>query len=140
MTGGKVFIDTNILVYAYDDTSGDKYTRALGVIEELWMSGMGVISTQVLQEFYVSVTRKISNPVGLAKAKEIVEDYLKWSTVIINGRIILSAIDVQREYKYSFWDSLIIASALDGGALILLTEDLTHGHIVKDLEIKNPLL
>jgi predicted nucleic acid-binding protein len=101
---------------------------------------MGIISTQVLQEFYVAITRKINKTVEITKAKEIVEDYLKWKTITINGSIIINAIDLQKDYKYSFWDSLIISSALEGGAVTLLTEDLNVGHKIKNLEILNPFI
>ncbi|MBF0607094.1 MAG: PIN domain-containing protein [Magnetococcales bacterium] len=140
MQGGKTFIDTNILVYAYDKTSGAKYTKALEIIEGLWMSGNGVISTQVLQEFYVTITRKIATPVGVLHAKEIIMDYLEWKTIIVDGEIILNAIDIQGKYKYSFWDSVIISSALKAEASLLLTEDLSNGQNIKNTGIRNPFV
>jgi predicted nucleic acid-binding protein len=138
MKEGRVFVDTNIFVYAYDDSAGKKHNRALEIMEELWITGRGIISTQVLQEFFVAVTRKIPNPVEPGRAKGIVEDYLKWRTVFITGGTILDAIDIHGGYKYSFWDSLIIASAFEGGAKIILSEDFSFRHKIKGIEIRNP--
>ena len=72
----KVFVDTNILVYAYDRGAGMKHEQALQVVEELWISGNGVLSTQVLQEFYVNVRRKAQNPISYKQARELINDYI----------------------------------------------------------------
>ena len=134
----KVFVDTNIIVYAYDVSAGEKHSKALEIMKDLWGTGNGITSTQVLQEFFVSVTGKIAKPLSIITAKEIVKDFLKWKTVIINGEIILEAIDIHNERRYSFWDSLIIASAIAGGAETLLSEDLSDNHKIKGIVIKNP--
>jgi predicted nucleic acid-binding protein len=134
----KVFVDTNIIVYAYDVSAGEKHSKALEIMKDLWGTGNGITSTQVLQEFFVSVTGKIAKPLSIITAKEIVKDFLKWKTVIINGEIILEAIDIHNERRYSFWDSLIIASAIAGGAETLLSEDLSDKHKIKGIVIKNP--
>lgn len=138
MNGGKVFVDTNVIVYAYDRSAGEKHHKAMEAMKDLWSAGHGMTSTQVLQEFFVSVTRKITKPLDISSAKAIVKDLLKWKTVTIDGEIILEAIDIHVEHGYSFWDSVIIASALSGGAGTLLSEDLSDKHRIKGIVIKNP--
>ncbi|MEW6213827.1 MAG: PIN domain-containing protein [Nitrospirota bacterium] len=138
MKEGKVFVDTNIIVYAYDASAGEKHSKALEIMKDLWGSGHGITSTQVLQEFFVSVTGKIAKPLDVITAKEIVKDFLKWKIVVVDGEIILEAIDIHNERKYSFWDSLIISSAIAGGAGTLLSEDLSDKHKIKGIVIKNP--
>lgn len=138
MRGDKVFLDTNIIVYAYDISDKEKHEKSVEILETIWRSGTGVISTQVLQEFFVSVTKKISKPLDVAIAKEVINDLSKWDVVVNNVQIILDAIDINQEYKYSFWDSMIIASAIGSGAKTLLSEDLSGGQIIKGVAIKNP--
>jgi predicted nucleic acid-binding protein len=140
MKDGKVFVDTNIIVYAYDVSAGEKHRKAVEIMKDIWSTGYGIISSQVLQEFFVNVTRKIAKPLNVLTAKEIVKDLLKWKTVSINGEIILEAIDIHNEHKYSFWDSAIIAAAIEGGAGVLLSEDLTNKQQIKGLVIKNPFI
>lgn len=138
MKGERLFVDTNILVYAYDISAGEKHAAAKGVLNELWDGGNGLVSTQVLQEFFVTVTRKISKPMDASAAKEIVKDLLKWKVVTVSGGLILDAIEVQQKYKYSFWDSLIIASGIHSGASAILSEDLSDRQKIKGIVIRNP--
>lgn len=138
MRGGKIFLDTNVLVYAHDASSGRKYDVALKTVLELWESGRGLLSTQVLQEFFYSVTRKIPKPMEVGTARQVVEDMLRWDVVVTNGDSLLAAIDIQTRYRYSFWDSMIVQSAIHGGADILLSEDLSDGQKIQGIEIKNP--
>ena len=140
MKDGKVFVDTNIIVYAYDISAGEKHRKAVEIMKDIWSTGFGIISSQVLQEFFVNVTRKIAKPLSALTAKEIVKDLLKWKTVSINGEIILEAIDIHNEHKYSFWDSAIIAAAIEGGAGVLLSEDFSDKHQIKGMVIKNPFI
>lgn len=134
----RVFVDTNIIVYAYDSSAGDKHLIAQKRMKELWRDGNGIISTQVLQEFFVTVTRKIPAPLDIMTAKEIVKDLLKWKTVSIDGALLLEAIDIHRGNTFSFWDSAIIAAAIEGGAGTLLSEDLSDGHAIRGIVIENP--
>jgi predicted nucleic acid-binding protein len=138
MTDGRVFVDTNIIVYAYDSSAGAKHSRAAEMLKDLWNTGRGIISTQVLQEFFVTTTRKIKKPMAVPIARDIVRDFLKWKTIVVDGEVILEAIDIHTDQKYSFWDSVIIASALQGGATTLLSEDLSSSHEIKGLVIHNP--
>lgn len=138
MRDGKVFVDTNILVYAYDVSAGAKHEEAAAIMGELWNTGRGAMSMQVLQEFFVNVTGKIPKPLAVATAREIVRDFLKWNPVLITGEIILDAVDLHTAHKYSFWDALIIVSAIESGAGVLLSEDLSDRHKIKNIVIKNP--
>ena len=136
----KVFLDTNILIYAHDTSAGKKHTLARNIVLELWESGEGVLSTQVLQEFFVCITKKIPKPLDVKLAKEIVNNLLKWDVVINNGESILEAIEIHIQHKYSFWDSMIIEAAIRGNASLLLSEDLSDGQIINGVKIKNPFL
>ncbi len=138
MPEDKAFIDTNIIIYAYDVTAGKKHQTARIIISDLWDSGLGVISTQVLQEFFVNVVQKIPKPLDIPQAKEIVRDFLKWHVVVNTGDSILDAIDISLRYGYSFWDSMIIEAAIKGGATVLISEDLQDGQVVSGVTIKNP--
>ncbi|MFA5617011.1 MAG: PIN domain-containing protein [Syntrophorhabdaceae bacterium] len=91
-----------------------------------------------MQEFFVTATRNISKPMDVAVAKEIVKDLLKRKVVTVSGGLILDAIELQQKYKYSFWDSLIIASGIHGGASTILSEDLSDKQEIKGVVIKNP--
>ena len=138
MPDDKVFLDTNIIIYAYDLTAGEKHEVAKKIILDLWDSGLGTISTQVLQEFFVIVTRKIPKPLATKLAKEIIKDLLKWNVVVNDGESILEAVNILLRYKYSFWDSMIIEAAIKSGAGILLTEDLSDGQTINGVTIMNP--
>jgi len=138
MPEDKAFIDTNIIIYAYDVTAGKKHETARIIITDLWDSGLGVISTQVLQEFFVNVVQKIPKPIDKQQAKEIVRDFLKWHVVVNTGDSIIDAIDICSRFGYSFWDSMIIEAAIKGGAAVLISEDLQDGQVLSGVTIKNP--
>ena len=134
----KIFVDTNVLVYAYDRGAGSKGDRAQAILEELWDEGSGILSTQVLQEFYVNVRRKAKKPISIKSARGLVEDYLSWNPIINDGASMLGAIDVERRYKLSFWESLIIVAAHKGDASVLLSEDFNDGQKFGAVQVKNP--
>ncbi|RPI80041.1 MAG: PIN domain-containing protein [Desulfobacteraceae bacterium] len=136
----KKFLDTNVIVYAYDSSAGEKHQLARTLLVEMWDSGAGVISTQVLQEFFVTVTRKISRPLSTSVTADIISDFLTWEVIVNDGRDILDAIAVQQKEKISFWDALIIASAQKAGCYMLYSEDLNPGQRVNDLTIINPFV
>lgn len=138
MPEDKIFVDTNIIIYAFDVTAGKKHRVAVNTLTDLWNSGMGVISTQVLQEFFVNVVQKIPKPIDKKLAKDIVRDFLKWHVVVNNGDSILDAIDICKKYRYSFWDSMIIEAAIKGGAAVLMSEDLQDGQVISGVTITNP--
>lgn len=138
MKEDKIFLDTNILVYAYDVSSGRKHDIASNIVADLWNLRTGVLSIQVLQEFFINVTKKIPKPLDIKTASDIIRDFLLWEVADNDGELMLAAIDIQVKNHYSFWDSLIIAAAIKSGASILLTEDLNNGQIIEGVAIKNP--
>jgi predicted nucleic acid-binding protein len=137
-TKPRIFVDTNILVYAYDRTAEGKHRAARDILRVLWTKRSGVLSTQVIQEFYVSVTKKIPRPIDPGTARTIAGDLLRWDVVVNDGESILEAIDIQTRQKISFWDALIVQSALRGRADVLLSEDLSDGRRIEGLLIQNP--
>jgi len=138
MLDDKTFIDTNIIIYAYDVSAGKKHQTAGDILADLWNSGRGIISIQVLQEFFVNVVQKIPKPMNRQKAREVVKDFLKWHVVVNKGDSIIEAIDISIKYGYTFWDSLIIEAAIAGGASVLISEDLQDGQVISGITIKNP--
>lgn len=135
-----VFVDANILVYAEDQDAGRKHEIARDLMGSLWRSGEGVVSVQVLQEFFVTVTRKIPQPLSPEEALAIVEQYLTWRVVENTGDLLLGGIRLASTLKVSFWDALVIQAARTAGCDRLWTEDLNHGQKVGDLTITNPFL
>jgi predicted nucleic acid-binding protein len=135
---GKTFVDTNILIYAHDTDAGDKHSKARDLIRSLWDDGSGTLSTQVLQEFYVTVRRKIPRPLLPAQARGIIESYLVWEVVQNAPASILRASELEERYQLSFWDALIIGAAMEANAERILTEDLNHGQMVEGVLIVNP--
>jgi predicted nucleic acid-binding protein len=134
----KVFLDTNIIVYAHDRSSGEKHAVAKEILDSLWESRQGVISVQVLQEFFVCVAKKITTPLPIKKAKTILEYLSTWEVVVNDKYITLKAIDLQEKYRFSFWDSLIVQAAIQSQARILFSEDLPDGQIIMGSKILNP--
>jgi predicted nucleic acid-binding protein len=134
------FVDTNILVYAEDRDAGSKHTIARELVTDLWHSGEGVLSIQVLQEFFVNVTRKVRRPLAPDDAFAIVEQYLTWRVVENTGDLLLGGIRLASTLKISFWDALMIQAALVASCDRLWTEDLNHGQRIGDLVIVNPFL
>lgn len=138
MSAERVFIDTNVIVYAYDRDAGRKRDLARGILADLWNASGGILSLQILQEFFVTVTKKIRSPLSAAAAREIVEDYLSWEVVLNDGESVLAAIDIHAAEKISFWDALVIVAAEKGGADILLSEDLGAGRKFGSVTVRNP--
>ena len=134
----KVFLDTNILIYAHDMDAGPKHDAARAIVEKIWDDETGVISTQVIQEFYVNVTRKMPKPITPVQARGIIINYFSWKVEAIEPHTILSASEIEEKYVLSFWDSLIIATASQSEAVKILTEDLNHGQTIEGVLIENP--
>ncbi len=134
------FVDTNLLLYAHSRDSGDKNLKARALIERLWQDRAGVVSTQVLQEFYVNACRKTERPLSSGRAKQLVADYLAWKVVVNDGGSILEAVDIERRYRLSFWDALIVQAANSAAATALYSEDLSHGQTYGSVKVINPLL
>lgn len=136
----KPFIDTNVLIYAYDLDAGIKHRRAAELIRLLWSERGGILSTQVLQEFHVNVTRKIPRPISPATARGIIDTYRAWQVETISIDTVLRASEYQERHQLSFWDGVLIAAAVQGSATVLLTEDLNDGQMIEGVEINNPFL
>lgn len=132
------FVDTNILIYAYDQSAGRKHLLASNLIQKLWQTRQGCISIQVLQEFYVNVTRKVAKPLARQEASEIIRNLSVWQVHSPQTEDILDAVRLQDRYDISFWDSMIVASAITLNCQILWTEDLNSGQLYEQLLVKNP--
>jgi len=134
----RVFVDTNVLVYAHDTSTGVKHEKARALVERLWQERTGAISTQILQEFYVSLRRKAGRPLAPEEARAVVSDYLRWEVVVNNGESILDAIALEQRYRISFWDALVIQSSRACGAETLYSEDLGDGQVYDSVRVVNP--
>jgi len=132
------FVDTNVLVYAHDQSAGEKHRFARALVERLWNLGNGCLSIQVLQEFYVTVTRKVAKPLTIGEASEIIRDLNYWHIHVPMGEDILGAIDIQKRYQISFWDAMVIHSAKCLGCAVVWSEDLADEQFFETLQVKNP--
>jgi predicted nucleic acid-binding protein len=132
------FVDTNILIYAEDRDSGRKHEIARDLVIELWDDHDGVLSIQVLQEFFVNVTRKLRRPLTPAKALQIVQEYLTWTIVENTGDLLVAAIELQQKARLSFWDAMVVQAAIDAGCDRLYSEDLNAGQKLGPVVIVNP--
>ncbi|MBA3584988.1 MAG: PIN domain-containing protein [Gemmatimonadetes bacterium] len=136
----RTFFDTNVLVYLFDEDAPANKARAQKLLEEEVSRGQAVLSTQVLQEFYVSVTRKLAEPLESEMAERAVRDLAVLPLIQIDAQMILAAIRRSRDFQHSFWDALIIEAAITSGADRLFTEDLQHGQLIESVRIENPFL
>lgn len=134
----RTFVDSNVLIYAHDADSGLRQRRASEELAQLWASGAGLLSTQVLQEFYVNVTRKIKSPLTPGSAREVVRDYAHWVESAITPATIVRASEIGEVWQLPFWDGMILAAAEQSRATRVLTEDLGHGARIAGIEIVNP--
>jgi len=132
------FVDTNVVAYAHDATETTRQPIAASLLDELWRARTGIISTQVLSEFYVVATRKFSPPLTRREARSLVATYAVWSVVQVDATLIVAASDLEERHQLSFWDALIIEAARRGGATRLVSEDLQHGRRIAGLTIENP--
>jgi predicted nucleic acid-binding protein len=136
----KFFVDTNILVYAHDYTAGRRHEKAHALVEALWSSGRGVLSTQVLQELCVNLRRKSSPPLPVDETRRLLRDYLSWEVVVVAPEAVIEALEMESRYKISFWDALIIHAAETAGATTVYSEDLSNGQRFGSVRIVNPLV
>lgn len=134
----RIFLDTNVLVYAFDDRDRGKQERSWHLLGQAGMEERSILSTQVLQEFYVIVTRKLERPLAQDTAEEALRLLAKLPVVQVDTPMILSAVRTSRQEKLSFWDALIIRAAVEGGCSELLTEDFQHGRRIEGLLVRNP--
>lgn len=134
----KIFIDTNILVYAYNLQANIKAETARDLIKLIWENENGVISMQVIQEFYVILTKKIRTPLLPQKAIEMISRYFAWQVVENNKETLIKASQLEEKYRIPFRDAHILAAAIQGHADLLLTENLPHGKEIESVLIENP--
>ena len=134
---GRVFLDANILVYAQDAGAPDKQRKSRKAIAALAGSGDGVISTQVMQEFYVTATRKIGVPPLVAKG--VLKTLAVFEIVQVSPALIQEAVDCSILNQLSFWDSLILAAAASAGCSTVYSEDLNPGQTILGMKVQNPL-
>ncbi len=134
------FIDTNILVYALDRSAGPKHTIAAQLVKALWENETGCISIQVLQELFVTVTRKIASPLEHETARQMIADLGQWRVHSLQVSDLLQAVDFQQRYQLSFWDAMILQSAAQLNCKQLLSEDLNDGQVYGEVQVINPFI
>lgn len=134
----KTFVDTNVLIYAHDVDAGRKHEVAKAVLQDLWIQRTGILSTQVLQEFYVNATRKIRTPLPKPAARSVVSTYAAWCVDGITHADVTAAFQIEDDAGISFWDALILAVAARSGATHVLSEDLNSDQVIGGVTIQNP--
>jgi predicted nucleic acid-binding protein len=135
----KTFIDTNVLIYAHDVDADTKHQIAKAVLRQLWSERTGVLSMQVLQEFYVNVTRKIASPLSKELARLVVSSYAIWCMETTPAEI-SAAFRIEDESRIGFWDAMIVSAAAKSGASRILSEDLNAGQRMAGILIENPFV
>jgi len=138
MPADLTFVDTNILLHAYDRDAGDKRARAAAVLRELWQERRGVLSTQVLQEFYVNARRELSAPLSREEAERVLRRYEAWPVAVVGPADVFEAIRLEARHQLSFWDALIVGAAARLGATVLLSEDLNPGQVIEGVQVVDP--
>jgi len=132
------FVDTNVLIYAHDLSAGPKNTDAQELMQKLWQSRDGCLSVQVLQEFYVNITQKVVKPLASEVAAQIIADLSVWLVHRPGAEDVLDAIRLQSRYRISFWDAMIVASAIQLGCLTIWSEDLNPGQVYDQVTVLSP--
>jgi predicted nucleic acid-binding protein len=140
MSDSRIFVDTNILVYAYDVDAGEKHAKASAILSTLWTDRTGTLSTQILHEFYVTVTRKLPKPLSRRTARDILETYGQWAVYSPVAADVVAASRLEESHRLAFWDALVVVAAQRSDAAVLLSEDLQDGRRIEGLRISNPLL
>ena len=140
MSANRQFVDTNVLIYAHDRSAGDKHVRAQALVADLWNDNNGCLSVQVLQEFYVNITRKVAQPLDPETARQIVADLGCWTVHKPTVDDVLEGIALQQRYQLSFWDAMIVTSAIQLKCDVLWSEDLNDGQTYGPLRITNPFI
>lgn len=133
------FLDTNVLVYAYDPAEASKRTRAITILDRLGNQRRGAISAQVLGEFFVTVTRKITPPLTLEEAEQSIINYMRsWTVYDLTKHVVAEAVRGVRQHQLPYWDSLIWATAKRHGVPNVLSEDFSDGRLIEDVRFLNP--
>lgn len=132
------FVDTNSLIYAHDLSAGPKHDRARELLQTLWRERSGCLSIQVLQEFYVNVTRKVAHPLSSEAAAQIIADLAVWQIHRPGVDDVLNAVRMQQRYQLAFWDAMILTSAHRLGCEVVWSEDLNAGQAYESMQVRNP--
>jgi predicted nucleic acid-binding protein len=134
------FLDTTILVYAFDRLAGPRHDAAKALFQRITRDGNGVVSVQVLQEWVNTITRKVREPLALGDVRYWLQVFLNsnWQIVTPGASDLLVAVDIMERWQLSWWDALIVAMAQAAGAQILWTEDLNAGQTLGELTVRNP--
>ena len=135
----RVLVDTNVLVYAYDRSEPQKQRQALRLLDRLAMTGAGVISTQVLTEFFVAVTLKIAAPLSVDQAHGRVRNYLQaWPILDLTGMVVLEAARGVRDHQFNFWDAQVWAAARLNQIEVVFSEDFNVGAVIEGVRFVGP--
>ncbi len=132
------FVDTNILIYAYDPTNPIKHDRARSLLERLWTNRAGRISIQVMQEFFNISTKKIPSPLSPEQSLVILRQLANWPVYSPGPEDVIAAVELTKSVSVSFWDAMILVAAHGSGSEKLWTEDLNDGESILEVEIRNP--
>jgi len=135
-----VFVDTNVLVYAFDRSAGERHDTAARSVESLWLRRLGCISVQVLQELHVTLTRKVARTLAVSESRTIVADLAAWVVHAPTPDDVIAAVDAQSAFQVSFRDAMALTSAARLGCDVLLSEDLQHGRTYGTVTVVNPFL
>ncbi len=134
------FVDANILVYAFDSSAGSKKITAERLLQRLWATGTGCLSVQVLQEFFVTVTRKVAKPMSSDDAAERVRELVAWRVFAPTAQDVLAAITLQKAEHLSFWDAMVVHAAGEAGCEVLWTENLNDGQVIRGVTVRDPFV
>src|SRR3990172_2220805 len=136
---GKHLVDTNLLVYAYDRSEPEKQAKAVELLDELVKNGTGILSPQILSEFYNVVTRKLAAPLTPQEAYTSISNYIRsWNIVDLTSLVVLEAARGVRDHKLPYWDSLVFATAKMNQIPIVLSEDFSHNSVIEGVRFANP--
>lgn len=135
----RTFVDTNILIYAHDRSAGEKHIAARELIRSMWDDGRGCVSVQVLQEFFVNMTRKVPHPLDVTSAADIIADLATWDVHSPTASDVVDAIRLAGRYGITFWDAMILVSAQSLGCAVVWSEDLNATQRYGAVQVLNPL-
>jgi predicted nucleic acid-binding protein len=132
------FVDTNVLVYAFDASAGRKKAVAEELLARLWETGTGCLSVQVLQEFFVTITGKVPQRLPIEEAADRIREFATWRVFAPTADDVLGAIALHQRAQLSFWDASVVRAAAEMGSSVLWTEDLKDGHELQGVRFRNP--
>lgn len=135
---GLQFVDANVLVYAFDASAGEKKIAAERLLAHLWETRLGCLSVQVLQEFFVTVTGKVEEPLSVDDAVDRIREFAAWKVFAPTADDVLRAIALHEQAKVGFWDAMIVHAAAELGCDVLWTEDLNDGQAIRGVHIRDP--